>query len=60
MIEILNESIFKSWQGIFPLNNNQKQASKKEDLLPDWFTEETPQKKELNIDRSELIKKIKG
>ena len=35
-------------------------SSKRDDLLPDWFTEETPQKKELNIDRSELIKKIKG
>ena len=60
MIEILNNSILSSWSGIFPLNNK-PQKYVKEDIIPDHhlqgYVEPT---KVAEIDRSELIRKIKG
>lgn len=60
MIEILNNSILSSWQGIFPLNNKQ-QKYVKEDFIPEHHLKgyEEPTKV-AEIDRSELIRKIKG
>ena len=60
MIEILNNSILSSWQGIFPLNNKQ-QKYVKEDIIPEHHLKgyEEPSNN-VEIDRSELIRKIKG
>ena len=60
MIEILNNSILSSWQGIFPLNNK-PQKYVKEDVIPEHHLKgyEEPTKV-ADIDRSELIRKIKG
>ena len=60
MIEILNNSILSSWQGIFPLNNKQ-QKYVKEDIIPEHHLQgyEEPTKV-AEIDRLELIRKIKG
>lgn len=60
MIEILRNSVMNSWQGIFPLNNK-PQKYVKEDIIPEHhlqgYVEPT---KVAEIDRSELIRKIKG
>ena len=60
MIEILNNSILSSWSGIFPLNNK-PQKYVKEDVIPEHHLKgyEEPTKV-ADIDRSELIRKIKG
>ena len=60
MIEILNNSILSSWQGIFPLNNK-PQKYVKEDIIPEHHLQGYVEpSNNVEIDRSELIRKIKG
>jgi predicted phage replisome organizer len=60
MISILEQSILKSWKGIFPLNNK-PQKYVKEDIIPEHHLQGYVEpNKVAEIDRSELIRKIKG
>lgn len=44
-IQILDNSIINNWASIYPLKNeNTKQGYKRQEIVPDWFNKEEPEK----------------